>query len=151
MHQRKGKKTLNQTSLCIKCGKFLRSLGTWSWDSRFAPYSSHLARSTGHCLGSSVCTCKDDLRLFIGETNRAVGTSVFPPYSSISESFARPLFSVNVTQPIKGKQIQQTQPSPHLLTLVTDRFTCAFLSIVSLCRKSGGARNLTAENCQPSK
>lgn len=91
-------KTLNQTSLCIKCGKFLRSLGTWSWDSRFTPYSSHLARSTGHCPGSSVCTWKDDLRLFIGETNRAVGASVFFPYSSISESFARPLFSVNVTQ-----------------------------------------------------
>lgn len=94
----KKNKTLNQTSLCIKCGKFLRSLGTWSWDSRFAPYSSHLALSTGHCLGSSVWTCKDDLRLFIGETNRAAGASVFPSYSSISASFARPLFSVNVTQ-----------------------------------------------------
>lgn len=127
MHQRKGK-TLNQTSLCIKCGKFLRSLGTWFWDSRFAPYSSHLALSIGHCPGSSVCIWKDDLRLFIGETNRAVGVSVFFPSSSISESFARPLFSVNVTS-IKRKQIQQTQQSPHLLTLVTYRFTdlCIFV------------------------
>lgn len=140
---REKEKSLNQTSLCIKCGKFLRSLGTWSWDSRFALYSSHLSRSIGHCPNRSICTWKDDLRLFIGETNRAVRATVFlsltlPYLSPLPDPFSRSMWHLS-----NGSKFSRHSRHPTSWNWSrTGLLTCAFFVDCFLMQEVGWGQKL---------
>lgn len=126
MHQRKGK-ILNQTRLCIKTERSWGAWAPWSWDCRFALYPSHPARSVEHCPGSSFWKWEDDLRIFIGETSKAVCVCV-GVFLSLTVLCLSPLpdFSVKVYLP-NGSKLNRHSRNPTSWNLSrTGLLTCAF-------------------------